>query len=56
MGPDPVIFVIDLQDANKILKKKVFLLITFTSFFKDIGPKEVTKQYLGIKVCPTIFA
>jgi hypothetical protein len=28
--PDPVIFVIDLQDANKkLVKKKVFLLITF---------------------------
>jgi hypothetical protein len=32
-APDPAIFVIDLQDANK----KLFLLIygTFTSFFKD---------------------
>jgi hypothetical protein len=30
MDPDPAIFVIDLQDANKklIFKKKVFLLIT----------------------------
>jgi hypothetical protein len=28
--PDPAIFVIDLQDANKkLLKQKVFLLITF---------------------------
>ncbi len=40
--PDPAIFVIDLQDANKkIILKKVFLLNTFwrynysTSFFKD---------------------
>ncbi len=39
--PDPPIFVIDLQEANKILiLKKSFLLITFfegtlTSFFKD---------------------
>jgi hypothetical protein len=37
---DPSIFKIDLQDANKkLLKKKVFLHITFegtfTSFFKD---------------------
>ncbi len=28
MDPDPAIFVIDLQDANKKLKK-VFLLFTF---------------------------
>jgi hypothetical protein len=28
--PDPAIFVIDLQDANKkLIFKKVFLLITF---------------------------
>jgi hypothetical protein len=28
--PDPAIFVIDLQDANKkLILKKVFLLITF---------------------------
>jgi hypothetical protein len=38
--PDPAIFVIDLQDANKkqILKNKFFCLLlfegTFTSFFK----------------------
>jgi hypothetical protein len=38
--PDPAIFVTDLPDANKklLIKKKVFLLITFES------PKEVTKQ------------
>jgi hypothetical protein len=45
MDPDPAIFVIDLQDGNK---KLIFLLITsngtFTSFFKDKNPKEVTKQ------------
>jgi hypothetical protein len=29
MDPDPAIFVIDLQDANKKLIKKVLLLITF---------------------------
>ena len=36
-GPDPAFFVIDLQDANKKLILKIFLLIedTFTSFFKD---------------------
>jgi hypothetical protein len=27
--PDPAIFVINLQDANKKIHKKVFLLITF---------------------------
>jgi hypothetical protein len=41
LDPDPAIFVTDLQEANKKLIKKVFLLITvlfegtFTSFFKD---------------------
>ncbi len=39
--PDPAIFVVDLQDANKklIVSKKFFCLLlfqrTFTSFFKD---------------------
>jgi hypothetical protein len=35
--PDPAIFVIDLQDANKKLIKKSFSAYesTFTSFFKD---------------------
>jgi hypothetical protein len=29
-GPDPTMFVIDLQDANKkLIFKEVFLLITF---------------------------
>ncbi len=46
--PDPSIFVIGLQDANKkLIKKKVFLLITFwrftTSFTKIKSQKEVTK-------------
>jgi hypothetical protein len=37
--PDPAIFVIDLQDANKkLFKKKVF------HFTKIKNPKEVTKQ------------
>ncbi len=48
--PDPAIFVIDLQDANKTnFKTKAFLLITFWRYiyiiFKDKNPKEVTKQY-----------
>jgi hypothetical protein len=49
MDPDPAIFVIDLQDANKkLFFQKVILLILFevifTSFFKDKSPKEGTKQ------------
>jgi hypothetical protein len=59
--PDPVIFVIDLQDANKkiIFLKKVFCLIlfegTFTSFFKGKNSKRSHKT-VGIKVFLTIFA
>jgi hypothetical protein len=48
MDPDPAIFVIDLQDANKKLLFFIFLLITFegtfTSFFKDKKPKRGHKQ------------
>jgi hypothetical protein len=50
MDPDPAIFVIDLQDANKklIFNKKFFCLLlfegTFTSFSKIKSPKEATKQ------------
>ncbi len=61
MHPDPAIFVIDLQGANKKLieKKKVFLLITFcctfTSFLKDKKSKRSHKT-VGIKVFLTIFA
>jgi hypothetical protein len=60
MDPDPAIFVIDLQDANKkLIKKKVFLLITFegtfTSFFKDNKSKRSHKT-VGIMVFLTIFA
>jgi hypothetical protein len=47
--PDPAIFVIDLQDANKNLNfLESFLLLlfdgTFTSFSKIKSQKEVTKQ------------
>jgi hypothetical protein len=46
--PDPAIFTSDLQDGNqkKILSFFCLLLFeaTFTSFFKDKSPKEVTKQ------------
>ena len=51
MDPDPAVFIIDLQDANKkLIKKKFFLHITvlfegtFTSLFKGKSQKEVTKQ------------
>ncbi len=49
LDPDPAIFVIDLQDANKkLIKKKFFCLLlfedTFTSFSKIKSPKEVTNQ------------
>jgi hypothetical protein len=48
--PDPAIFVIDLQDANKktnLLKKVVFLLLfkVHLHHFSEIkSQKEVTKQ------------
>jgi hypothetical protein len=49
MDPDPSIFIIDLQDANKkLIKKKFFCILlfedTFTSFFKDKKVKKVTKN------------
>jgi hypothetical protein len=51
MNPDPAIFIIDLQEANKkLIKKKFFCILpvlfegTFPSFFKDKNQKEVTKQ------------
>jgi hypothetical protein len=61
MDPDPPIFVIDLQEANKkqICLKKFFCLLlfegTFTSFFKDKKSKRSNKT-VGIKVFLTIFA
>jgi hypothetical protein len=58
--PDPAIFVIDLQDANKkICLNKFFCLLlfegTFTSFFKDKKSKRIHKA-VGIQVFLTIFA
>jgi hypothetical protein len=56
--PDPAIFIIDLQDANK---KQIFLHNTvlferiFTSFFKDNKPKRSHKT-VEINVFLTIFA
>jgi hypothetical protein len=45
MDPDPAIFVINLQDANKKLFSACFLFEgTFTSFCKIKSQKEVTKQ------------
>ncbi len=50
MDPDPTIFVINLQDANKtlIFLKTLFCLLlfegTFTSFSKIKRQEEVTKQ------------
>jgi hypothetical protein len=55
MDPDPAIFVIDLQDANK----KQFLLITFRSYiYKIFQGKKSLKSHktVGIKVFLTIFA
>jgi hypothetical protein len=55
MDPDPSIFIIDLQDANK----KFFCILlfegTFTSFFKDKKSKGSHKT-VEIKVYLAIFA
>jgi hypothetical protein len=57
---DPAIFVIDLQEANKKLIKKMFFCLllfegTFTLFSTD---KKSTRSHktVGIKVSFTIFA
>jgi hypothetical protein len=60
MDPDPAIFIIHLQDANKkLILKKIFCLLlfegTFTSFFKDKKSKRSHKTE-GIKVFLTIVA
>ncbi len=58
LDPDPAIFIIDLQDGNKNLYKKFFLLLsegTFTWFFKHKMSKRSHKTK-GIKVFLTIFA
>jgi hypothetical protein len=60
--PDPPIFVIDLQEANKklIFLTKFFCLLlfegtgTFTSFIKNKKSKRSNKT-VGIKVLLTIF-
>jgi hypothetical protein len=59
MDPDPAIFVLDFQGANKKLIKKFFCSLlsegTFTSFFKDKMSKRSHKT-VGINVFLTIFA
>jgi hypothetical protein len=58
--PDPAIFVMDLQDANKnlIFLTKFFCLLlfedAFTSFFKDKKSKRSHKT-VGIQVFLNIF-
>ncbi len=59
--PNPSIFIIDLQDANKKLyfEKKFFCMVlfegTFISFFKDKKSKRSHKP-VEIKVFLSIFA
>jgi len=58
--PDPALFIIDLQVANKklILKKFFCILLfegTFTSFFKD-KKSERSHKTVEIKIFLTIFA
>jgi hypothetical protein len=60
MDPDPVIFVIDLQDANKkLFKQKIFCFLLFegrfTSFFKD-KKSERSNKTVGFKAFLNIFA
>jgi hypothetical protein len=61
LDPDPAIFVINLQDANKKINKykKFFCFFvfkgTFISFFKDKKSKRSHKT-IGIKVFLTIFS
>ncbi len=57
-NPDPAIFVIGLQDANKkLIKKVVYLLFagTLTSFLKDKKSKTSDKT-VGIKIFLTFFS
>ncbi len=43
--PDPAIFVIDLQDANKkLIKKKNFLLFTFLKYIYIIFQRKKIKK------------
>ncbi len=48
MDPDPVIFVIDLQDANrKLFFWSLLFEDTFTSFFKDKSKKSQNRRNQG---------
>jgi hypothetical protein len=42
--PDPAIFVIDLQGANKKLIKKVYLLITFSRYIYIIFQRQKVQK------------
>jgi hypothetical protein len=60
MDPDPAVFIINLEDANKkLFAKRIFSRLlfegTFTSFFKDKKSKRSHKT-VEIKVFRTIFA
>jgi hypothetical protein len=61
MDPDPSVFIIDVQDANKKLffKERFSCILlfegTFTSFFKYKKSKRSHKT-IEIKVFQTIFA
>jgi hypothetical protein len=61
MDPDPAIFVINFQDANKKLIKKCFsayyfLKVHLHHFSKIKSQKEVGNKTVGIKFFITIFA
>jgi hypothetical protein len=52
--PDPVIFGIDLQDANK--KLMFFNLLLFEGTFTSFSKIKSQKEAVGFKVFLTIFA
>ncbi len=60
LDPDPSLFIIDIQEANKKINLKKFVCIllfegTFTSFFKNKKSK-TSRKTVEIKVFFTIFA
>jgi hypothetical protein len=55
--PDPAIFVLERQDANKkLFSAYYFFKVHLHHFLKIKSHKEVTKLFLRIKVFLTIFA
>jgi hypothetical protein len=58
MDPDPAIFVIDLQEANK----KQFFKTIFSAYYflkehlHHFSKVKKSQKIVGIKVCLTIFA